>query len=300
MNDFQFEILPSVDAEDGVVFGIGADVSLNQDGFHPGSTDWATQDVDSGATGHTNFGRDLLLGPSWSWDLHVNRDDCEEALESLGAFTTAWRALDVRGPSEVTALRYQLVGRRRRIYGRPRRCEASPNNLILSGYTDVGVDFKAVDGFTYDDEQTGITLLLAGNEDGPAGGGLRFPARLPVDTDPTTVQQAQIVVGGDAPTYPIIRFTGPVTGPSLSTDSWVISLPEYEIPTGSFVEIDTRPWVSTVMLNGESSIAGEIGRRQNLPASRLKPGALEVSFHGASSDGTATCEVRWASAWNSI
>jgi hypothetical protein len=302
LKDFQFEILPSVDAADGVVFGIHSDVSLNEDGFHPGSTDWAVQDTQSSATGNTLFGRDLLLGGVWAWDLHVNRDDCEDALASLAEHTTAWRWLDGRdSPGVVTSIRYNLGGRIRRIYGRPGKHEASPNNLILSGYTDVTCDFSAIDGFTYADEATGVILTLgAADEDTVSGGGLVFPTVLPVNSQVATEAARTISVAGDAPTYAVYTLNGPWVNPSVYTDDWILSLPDYEIPDGQFVVIDTRPWARTVMLNGTTSIGGKIGRRQKLYKAKLKPGDFEVRIGGYSTTGTANCQISWRDTYNSI
>jgi hypothetical protein len=302
LQDFQFEILPSVDATDGVVFGIHSNVSMNEDGFHPGSTDWATQDTPSGITGVTRFGRDLLLGPVWAWDLHVNRDEVDNALESLAEHASAWRWLQGRNsPGEVTAIRYRLAGRERRIYGRPQKHEGSPNNLILSGYVDVTCDFQATDGFTYDDEPTGTILTLgAADEDTVSGGGLTFPAVLPTNALVATETAETLSVGGDAPAHAVYRLNGPWTSPSVYTDDWTLSLPDYTIPEGQFVEIDTRPWARTVLLNGVASVGGKLGRRQKLYKATLQPGDFEVRIGGFSPTGTATCQISWRNTYNSI
>jgi hypothetical protein len=300
LEEFQFEILPTADAADGVVFGIHSDLSMDDGGFHPGSTEWASTSTASAANGATLFGRDRLLGPVWAWDLHVNRDDLENALETLSAHTTAWRWLDERDtPGAMTAIRYRLADRVRRVYGRPENHEASPNNLILSGYTPVTCDFSCVDGYTYDDALSALTLTL-GVDASSGSGGLVFPVVLPANSLPSTEQAGQIEVGGDAPTYGVYRFNGPWIDPSVYTDDWTLSIPNYSIPAGQYVEIDTRPWVNTVMLNGSSSIGGLLGRRQKLPQAKLKPGPLEIKVGGYSPTGTATCQITWRNAHNSI
>lgn len=299
--EFQFELLPSLDASDGVVFGLGADVSIDGDGFHPGSTGWATQDTPSTASGITRFGRDLLLGPVWAWDAHVDRDETETALESLGEFVTAWRALHIRDtPGVVLPLRYKMGGRIRRIFGRPGNVEASPNNLILSGYTPVTCDFGAVDGFTYDDDASAVELTLGSDEGGTSGGGITFPVVLPTNSQVGTETVGQIDVLGDAPSYAVYRLNGPWVDPSVYTDTWRISLPEYVIPDGQYVEIDTRPWAQSVMLNGTASIGGLIGRRQKLYEAKLMPGDFEVRVGGYSPTGTATCLITWRNTYNSL
>jgi hypothetical protein len=299
LNDHQFEILPGMDASDGVVFGIGAHVSMDAEGFHPGATSWAVQDSTS-PFGHMAFGRDALQGPVWAWDLHVNRDEEHDALETLSAITTAWRALHIRRtPGAMLAIRYQLDGRARRIYGRPGKFEGSPNNLILSGFVPIVCDFQAVDGYVYDDIGSSAILVVGESDAGAGGGGFTFPLTFPIQTQAPTEQQSQIYVGGDAPTSPVVRFNGPITNPRLETDEWALSL-NYDIPAGQYIEVDTRPWNIRVMLNGDTPIPGAIGRRQKLYDMKLQPGALDMRFIGSSSSGTATCEIRWHNAYNSI
>lgn len=300
--DFNFELLPDVDADNGAVFGIHQNVSLDENGFVPGSTDWAAQDSENSQDGTTAFGRDRLLGPTWSWQLHVNRAAPDEALESLRSFRSAWHWLHGRDtPGKVTALRYQLNGQQRRIYGRPRRFEAPPDNRILGGYVPVSVDFKCVDGFTYDDTEKQVSLLLGmdlEDEGVDTGGGFIFPVIFPAVTLPPTRKIEQLEVGGEVPTEPVIRFWGPVQDPGLVTDEWTLRLHDLWIPEGQYVDIDLRPWARTVLLNGTASVAGRLGRRQRLNKVRFHPGRFEAKYVGWS-PSMSTCDIRWAPKWNS-
>jgi hypothetical protein len=292
----QFEILPYAEADHGTPFGIGCDISINDDGFKPGGPDWYTEDSSNPVNGATAFGRDHLQGTTWQWDMHVNRDQTANAAKSLGELATAWRARYIRDEvGAVLSLRYQLAGRTRRIFGRPRRFEYSPNNLILGGYVPISADFKCVDSLTYDDEPDSVVLQL---EVTPTGG-LIFPTIFPSTSLPSGARDSTAVVSGDADTYPVIRFDGPVTNPSIETADWAISL-DMTINDGEFVEIDTRPWAQTVLLNGSTSAAGALGKRQWLSAMKLSPGQHDFVYRGSATSGGATCEVRWRSAWNSI
>lgn len=296
LEEMQFELLPSETAESGFLFGIGSEVSCNDEGFLPGEDEWSDEDEMNPRRGGRAMGRDLLNGPTWGWDLHVDRDDRYEALDTLGRFKTAWRALHIRDtPGAVIPMRYQIGHRVRRVYGRPRRLSAPPSNMIMSGYVPITVDFAAVDGFTYDDvAQVEILSLSSGST-----GGFTFPTEFPVTTDPVGNQQAIAVVSGDAPTYPVVRFNGPITNPSLETDNWSLAL-DFSIPSGQYVEVDLRPWALTALLNGEASVAGTLGRRTYLSAMKFEPGNHEMIFRGSSLSSSATCEVRWSNAWNSI
>lgn len=295
--DFQFELLPSTSAIDGMVFGIGADVSLDADGFLPGEDDWEDQDQDNPTRGGTGFGRDVLKGPTWGWNLHTNGVDTATALEALGRFKSAWRAKDIRQkPGAVTVMRYRLNGRYRRIWGRPRRLAAPPTNEILSGKIPITVDFKAADSYTYDDEDKVLTLTL---QQGSTGGFV-FPLAFPFTTLPVGLAQQQAVVGGDADTYPVVRFRGPVVNPSLETDDWTLAL-DLSIGAGDYVEVDLRPWAMTAMYNGDYSVAGALGRRQYMAKMKFQPGAgTMMVYRGVSDSTSSTCEVRWSDAWNSI
>lgn len=297
LEEMQFELLPSEHATEGMKFGIGLSVSCDSEGFVPGSTDWAFQDTESSTRGTTNFGRDRLLGSTWLWQLHVNESDVKTARDTLALFATAWRALHIRNkPSEVIPLRYRLDDKVRRVYGRPRKLEAPPNNLILSGFIPVQVDFKAVDGFVYDDDDESVTLSLTEG----AQGGFTFPFTFPVTTLTSGLQRATVLVGGDAPTYPVVRFNGPVANPSLGTDDWDLILDGLSLETGEWAEIDMRPWKLTAMHSDGSSVAGKMNRRSRMIDMALNPGSAEFVFRGASTTGAATCTVRWASAYNSI
>lgn len=301
IRDKNFELLPALDAADGAVFGIGQEVSLDDKGFTPGSTDWATQDSVDPMSGTTMFGRDVLTGPVWNWQLHINRTTEQEALATLRSFRKAWHAWQIRDvPGAVIPLRYQLDGQQRRIYGRPRRFEAPPDNKILGGYVPVSVDFKCVDGFVYDDVMQEVVLHQGVDLENPgvdSGGGFVFPLVFPVVTLAPTRQQSHLVVGGDAPSYPIVRFNGPVTNPTLFGNGWTLSL-DYTIPAGQYVEIDTRPWRCTVLLNGVLSVAGRVGRRQRMHKVFFEPGRFQAKYVGVGS-GVSTCSIRWAPTWHS-
>lgn len=296
LNEMQFEILPYAEADRGVLFGIGCDISVNADGFKPGGPDWYTEDSENPINGATQFGRDHLLGPSWQWDLHVNRDQVGNALKSLGELATAWRAQQIRDEvGAVLCIRYQLAGRTRRIYGRPRRFEYTPDNRILNGYMDVPADFKCADANTYDDAWSSVLMAL---EVTPTGG-LVFPTVFPQTSQPGGSRDSVAVVDGDTETYPIIRFDGPISTPSIESADWAISL-DMTLGDGEYVEVDTRPWVNTVLLNGSQSVAGALGKRQWLSNVRMAPGSHDFVFRGSAASAGATCEVRWRSAWNSI
>lgn len=292
LQDFQFELLPDEDAPDGFGFGIHLDVSVDNGGFDPGSAEWVTQDGVNQLTGVTQFGRDQLTGETWAWNAHVNRDDLTTGLETLRAFRKVWRARTAAGePGHMSVIRYQQDGETRRTYGRPRRFAAPPDNQIINGYVPVTMDFKTVTPFTFDDLEQIATLDFVVE----SSGGLIFPTTFPVSPLPSGQREGAILVGGNAPTYAQVKFTGAITNPWVQWDDrrWTFNI---TVPDGVPFVVDARPWKQTITLAGQSK-PGALGRRQYLSDMTLTPGGHEIIFGGQSETGTASCEVRWRNAY---
>ncbi len=297
--DHQFEILPNRWASEGFVFGIGAEVSVDDNGFDPGDIEWLTQDTQNTRRGSRAFGRDVRGAKTWTWSSHVNRTSEEEALDTLDRFSAAWSPADMAlTPGEVTVLRYQTGGRARRVYGRPRRFSAPPSNLILGGYVPVTHDFECVDSFTYDDAIS--TVLIPYSTPAPPGGFV-LPISIPF---PTASRQGnaeeQIVVGGNTRAYPAVRFNGPWTNPSIDTGAWTLSW-NGTIPEGGWVEIDCRPWrLTTLWKSGASAVAG-LPARTWLEDCWFAPGDRPIlKLGGFNANGNTSALVGWRNTWTSI
>lgn len=289
VTDYGFEL-------SGVPFGIGQDVTVENEGFDPGADEWLVQDIDNPKNGVTQMGRERLQGPTWLWQLSTDMEDDVTALAALGRLKTAWRAASIRDkPGELVRLRYRIGNRTRCVFGRPRRFAHPPSNRILNGYIPITADFKCVDGLQYDDVQDSVVITIVAE----ATGGFRLPARLPLTSLPSTLREGVINVGGDALTYPIIRIDGPVTNPWVAGLDWRLDL-STALTAGQYLEIDTRPWKNTVLRNGVANLSDAVGRRQWLSLVRLTPGTQEITFGGQSASGTATATVSWRSAWNSL
>lgn len=300
LQEHQFELLPSEDASGGRGFGFLMDVAVDADGFHPGDTEWAVQDGQNAQRGTTAFGRDVLVGPEWGWDLFTNLTDVKTAKAAVASMATAWRAGRELPPGEVAVMRYRLGDEVRRIYGRPRNFSAPPNNRILSGFVPITTTFKCVDAFTYDDALSSVSLQTSAG--GDSGGGFVFPQVFPVTSlPPIGDRQGALHVLGDADAFPVVRFEGPVVRPYLLVDggaSWRLDL-DVTLTAGEYAVVDTRPWVASAVKNGYQGIGGKLGRRQWLSDMKFTPGEHALTF-GAASGDNATCTVSWRSTWNSI
>lgn len=297
--DHQFEILPSEEAADGFVFGIGAEVSVTDGGFDPGDIETLNQDGQNTRRGVLGFGRDVRGAKAWVWESHTDMETEEDAADVLDRFSAAWAAEELsRQPGAQTCLRYRMAGRNRRIFGRPRRYAAPPTNLIMSGYVPVTHDFQCVDSYTYDDVESQVNIPYAS---GATGGGFILPATLPINSLPSDGNGAdQITVTGTSRAYPIIRFNGPWINPGIATDDWVLSWTG-SIAAGSWVEIDTRPWRLTVLNQSGASVVEGLSRRTWLEDVWFAPDSQpQISLIGAATGGGSSCLVRWRNTWTSI
>ena len=298
LSDHQFEILPDAEAEDGFVFGIGAAVSLDEDGFDPGESSWYDQTGENTRRGVRGFGRDVSSPKTWTWDSHVDQEDVESAVDVLDDFADFWTPEAAQRPGWFTSVRYRLAGRNRRIFGRPRRFAAPPSNLILNGYVPVTHDFELVDAYTYDDVESSAEILYASSS---SGGGFVLPAEMPLVTQPSDGNgSGQLTVTGTARAYPIIRFNGPWTNPVLKTDDWEIRW-NGEIGPAGWVEIDTRPWVLTVLNQSGASAVEGLSRRTWLEDMWFAPKSQpQITLDGIAASGGASATIRWRNTWKSI
>lgn len=300
LNEHQFEILPDENAADGFVFGIGAEVSVDKEGFDPGETGSINQDSSNDRRGVASFGRDVRSPNAWTWESFIDQTDVETAVEVLDRFSPAWALEELaRIPGALTALRYRVAGRERRVYGRPRRFSAPPSNMILNGLIPVTHDFQCVDSYTYDDVESQAMILYSSST---STGGFVLPAPMPLDTIPPIrgVGNSQIDVSGNSRSYPIIRFNGPWTNPRIETDAWSLSW-DGVIPGAGWIEIDTRPWKLTVLDDSGASRADGLHRQTWLEDIWFAPQSRpEIRLDGSASSGGASALVRWRNTWTSL
>ena len=119
LEEFQFEL-------DGYVFGHRRPIFIDQDGFDPGDDSIVDQDQTNPITGARVMGRDVRGAGTWTFAMHVDQEDSETALAELATLERLWRngTLGFREGRVVKMLRYNLAGRTRVVFGRPRRFSA--------------------------------------------------------------------------------------------------------------------------------------------------------------------------------
>lgn len=266
--------------------------------FDPGTAEWRVQDSDSPTADTRQFGRDLLSGPSWTFELSLHDEPGEGGL--LAALSRAWRPEDVRStPGAYSTLRYCLNGRTRRVYGRPRRFTPQPDNRFEDGLLPVTCDFATLTPYTYADAERESQVSLV-----PAqGGGFTFPAAMPLYTEATGTRDGIVNdTGTEAPAPVVVTFTAngsPLTNPWVSGPGWRLAL-NATLPYDGSVTIDARPWVATVLDHRGASLAGDLSRTSRLSEARLQPGPAALSFGGISPTGAASCSVRWRPTYYSL
>lgn len=290
VGDKQFEL-------DGYLFGLNAPVLCPDEGFDPGTAGWDTQDQSNALADGGSFGRDRLRGPTWAWELGVDEEDEDSALATLALFATAWRAEDVRNtPGAVCTLRYTVGGRTRRVYGRPRRASWPPSNRILGGWIPITADFQCADALHYSDTETSESLDVTTSEEG----GLTEPLEEPLSTVTSgAVTSGEVVVGGDAPTFVIVTFTGPVSYPNIAVNGWHCGINGW-LADGESITVDSRPWAPSVLDQDGANKSGRLDRFTYLQQMRLTPGTHDLDFGGASEVEGATATVKWRDAFHAL
>lgn len=295
LNDYEFELA-------GFVFGAHtSDVTVEK--WSPAAVSYRTSDVDNSQRDGRRMGRDYRNAGTWSFDLSTDRDDIVGSLEALARARRAWNGDSVRDtPSAVVELRYAVAGRTRKVFGRPRRFSAPPENLALQGYIPITADFELTDPRHFGDDQQEIEITAVPS----AVGGLVTPLVTPLTTLASSVPRISgIVVGGDVATDLIVEIDGPMTNAYLLIGDIRVDL-KGNLDAGRTIRIDARPWVNAAtFVNPDGSFAGSaaglLARTTKLKAlQQLEPGTHPVTFGGIDATGTARARVLWTPAYESI
>lgn len=178
----------------------------------------------------------------------------------------------------------------------PRQCTVRRSGKPLvarSGPYDANFSLlvTAADPRQYAVEETTAMLRLPS-----VTGGLAFPITYPITYDATVVVgDATVTNEGDFETRPLITIAGPVSQPMVSMtgpDGTVQQLLySGDIDAGDWVDLDTD--MHTAYYNGTASRRGLVTGTWPV----LAPGQSEVAFRAGAPSSTATCTVRYRSAW---
>lgn len=290
--DHQFEL-------DGYVFGYGCPIEIKPDGFQPSGTSLRTSDAELPTGDGARPGVDRKAIDTWKFSLYTNCETEEEAYAALAQIQKAWDADDTRlEPGEVVALRYQLAGQRRVVFGRPRRFTPVINNDSLGGMIPIQCDFDVLYPQVFEDELQTKKVPIGPPIDVYAG--LLVPFIPPVTLSAgASERKSEVTIGGDMKTPISLTITGPVAeGASVQIGDWICELRD-AVLVGDPVTVDARPWVRAATTQSGGSVRVN-PRTTRISKMVLPPGTHSVVFRGEDQTVQASVQVSWRNARRSI
>lgn len=284
--DHQFEV-------DNVVFGAGCPVEVES--WTPSAASWRTKDREISRGDGVRPGRDLRGVATWAFDAFTNGGDADDALSAIEQLGFVWPSEAIRSqPMSVTALRYAINGRTRRVYGRPREFDTPIDTLYLQGMIPVTMNFVVMDPLIYEDVEDSVEVKLVPE----TTGGLRSPVRSPVRSVWTSnAQQKAAVVGGSRPTWATVEFSGSTINPWVQVGNlWRVQA-KTSMAFDDTVTIDSRPWLRSATRRGA---AVPVSRGTRIAEMLLPPGRHAITFGSDDAGSAAKATVRWRNANGTI
>lgn len=236
--------------------------------WEKGSEDIETSDLPNPVYNDTYTGVDFHRGPTWTFEFIIEGDSEAEVLDNLDRVKAVWRdPAYTRVAGATTGLAFTVGGRRRYVFGRPRRFAESDLRTTAQGFITVLAEFKLTDPLQYEggDNLGWITTRI--DNDDPI-----------LTTDP---------VAGTAPTPFKCTIYGPRKDPGFKLNHRQYQF-EMTLEAGDRLVIDSR--TGTALLNGWST-QSQLYRMMvptQLKNVRLEPGeSSDVSILGTDSTGTS-------------
>ncbi|MEU3704692.1 hypothetical protein AB0E82_20685 [Streptomyces anulatus] len=291
LQDYQHEL-------GGVVIGTRTPVPIAAiEGL--GRADVRTADVEPPTADGIWLGADYYAGRTVRIDAAIKTPgEPDRALDILEALQRVHddQALRLTGGA-TTELRMKFPGREVRVLlGRLRKCEADLSALV-HGWVPLDIEFLA-DPLYYGEELQRTTIPLGMI----SGGGFTAPVVAPIVVNPGPdggIRPGWIDVGGKAPTWPVLRISGPCANPSIThVESGRRLQMTTTIPAGDWVEIDTRPtWRSVLRRNGGNVPLSGTSR---LDTFSLPPGRSELRWTATDPTNTARLTATWRPAFPAL
>ncbi|MEV7681524.1 hypothetical protein AB0O64_23665 [Streptomyces sp. NPDC088341] len=292
LNDYQHEL-------GGVVIGTRTPVPIAAiEGL--GRADVRTADVEPPTSDGVWLGADYYAGRTVRIDAAIKTPgEPDRALDVLDALQRVHDEPALRQTGGATTeFRLKFPGRDVRVLlGRLRKCEADLSSLV-HGWVPLDMEFLAADHLYYGEELQRITIPLGMI----SGGGFTAPVVAPIVVNPApggAVRPGWIDVGGKAPTWPVLRISGPCANPLIThVESGRTLQMTTTIPAGDWVEIDTRPtWRSVLRRNGGNvPLAGT----SRLDTFSLPPGRSELRWTATDPTNTARLTASWRPAFPTL
>lgn len=282
----------------GVLIGKGTPVVIAAiEGL--GRAPQRTADIEPPGEDGLWLGPDFFSGRTIRIDAGIKTPGDEEA--ALAVHATLQEAADdeeVRlAGGATTDLRLKFPGRpARTVRGRIRLLDADLT-AAKHGWIPLDIEFTAADQLYYDERESTSMPLGSLTE-----GGLMFPLMFPFtieDTAGAVGRPGFITVAGTAPTWPVLRISGPCANPSVTHVASGRTLTvQGSLAAGEWVEIDTRPgWRSVLRSNGGGMA---LSPQSRIDLFRLTPGVNELHWTATDPTLTSTLAVAWWPAYKAL
>jgi hypothetical protein len=215
-------------------------------------------------------------------------EDSATAGDLLEAFVGATAAEDTE-----QWLAVRLHGRTTAVRARVRqRVIPLGATYATGGSTRASVQWVATDPRRYDPQQQSVTVRLP-----QYGTGLPYPLTYPLAYgDPSVGGSAVAADNGNAPVYPTVVFSGPVTRPRLISQRTGRVL-EYDLQLAAEEQLVVDTSEGTVLLGGSASRI-HTATADSAPEQTfvLLPGDNPLDFRSPSGEPAANVELTWRSA----
>lgn len=292
VGDYQFQI----EVPPYVTFG-GLNQGIKVSSFDPGSFDIRSADVDSPIGDWRSFGVDRRTPPVWAWTLWTDAHSPAEALALTDRLGAVWDDAVRLTPGAVVALTYGVAGRRRQVFGRPRRFTATLD-VIQTGRVHIAADFALAEDVYYDADEQQVVAAMTPGATPPSG--LIIPATVPWRFTVGQVTRTMLAsVRGTAPTWISATFYGPVINPWISIGEMTINLTGY-IPADQSVRLSGRPWESGLVRSDGAGVPEMLDPRARMSTLRVSPGDYPITYGGIDTAGSSRCIVTWRNAYRSL
>lgn len=290
LNEKQFQL-------EGLTFGLGCPIGLKDGGWVPGAAALRTQDADRPTGDGVRMGKDYRGSATWSFSLFTTAATEEEAWDAVAELAGVWDADEARGESErVLPLTYQVAGKTRMVYGRPRRWTATPDNTSMVGLINIECDFDLTHHLIFDATEQSKEISIGPRLDEEAG--LSVPFEPPFTTGVGASERETIIKVGGAVSTPItVEFHGPISGAKLQVGPWTAALVD-PVPDDDPVTIDARPWVASATKKSGGGVRLE-ARETQISKMWLPKGEHNVVLTGYDPSVTSRVVISWHDAYRS-
>lgn len=247
------------------------------------------------------FGREYYGGMliTLEGDIWTNRSDpgnSQAAIDQLAKARAAWTPQELqRNPGQLTVLRMNRGGRKRRVYGRPGSFDAV-NGRGSKGWIPYTATFRCVDHHYYDDAEYSEMIPFIPEEIG----GLIGPLIGPISSTGGGTAAGLLTVRGEKPSWLTTRIYGPIADPVVVVQNlWAYHL-STSVADGDYITVDPTPWQRSVTHSNGSSMAGRFDSL-SIPLSlqQIYPGPNSVAMFGNDPTGTSKLEVFWRDTYSS-